>query len=342
MGRGGINLNRYTRIARLSEIGAAGLEKLSQAKVALVGCGTLGGAYALHLVRLGVAALRLIDRDIVEVHNLPTQFLFDEADCKQVLPKAIAAQQHLQVINSRCLVEALPVELRFDNAEQLLSGVDVILDGTDNFETRFLINEVAVKNGIPWVYTGVVGFTGLVMAIVPQQTACLNCLLDEPPAAGALPTCETMGVWAPAAHSVAALGLTKALRILLGQPLEASLTELDLDAERWRKVIVKRKPECRTCGKADFIYLNGKRGFKAMKLCGRDMVHLSPEKEMNLNLPQLAKRFESNFSIQLSEYLLHLKVPEAEISIFPDGRALIKGISDPVLARSIFNRYIST
>lgn len=334
--------DRYARLIRLSGVGKEGLEKLSQAKIALVGCGTLGGAYALNLVRMGVGLLRLIDRDIVEEHSLSAQILFDEEDVRQVLPKAVAAQRHLAGVNSNVKIEAHASELTHRTAHQLLGGVDLILDATDNFETRFLINDAALKLGIPWIYTGTVGFTGLSMAIVPEKTACMRCLMDSPPEAGILPTCETAGVWGPAAQAIVAAALSEALRVLLGRRPEWNLGEMDFESGRWRKIKVARRSDCPACVKKDFAYLEGRIGSKATRLCGRDMVHLSPERETNVDLSALAERLSRSFKVKLSDYLLQLTVPEAEISIFPDGRSFVKGVSDPARARAIFNRYIST
>lgn len=333
--------SRYARLERLQGVGASGMESLSRAKVALVGCGTLGGAYASFLIRSGIGAIRLIDRDFVEEHNLSTQTLFQEDDARQMLPKVVAAQRHLQQVNSACQVETCCTDLTSANAETLLRGVDLILDGTDNFETRFLLNDVAVKNGVPWIYTAVVGYSGLVMAIIPGQTACLRCWLADPPETGALPTCETVGVWPPVAQSLAAIGFTEALRLLTGRAPEADLSELNFETNQWRKLRIVRRPDCPTCQKRDFTYLAGGWESQATKLCGRDMVHLTPAKPMTLNLSVIAEPLRAHCQVDLTDYLLHLKSSDAEIYLFPDGRAFIKGVSDLGRARAIFNRYLS-
>lgn len=336
-----MSTERYARIIRLSDIGESGFKKLSRARVVLVGCGTLGGAYAVNLVRMGIGHLRLIDRDIVEEHNLSTQILFDEEDVRGVLPKAIAAQKRLESLNSDCEIEAHPSELTSDNAEKLLQGIDLILDGTDNFETRFLINDTSVKFNIPWIYTGMVGYTGLTMAVIPGRTACLRCLMESPPEAGKLPTCETVGVWAAAAQAVVAVALTEALKLLTGQKTSYGLSELDFESGTWRKLQVQRRSDCPACGRDDFAFLEGRIGSQATRLCGRDMVHLSPQRELALDLSALAEQLESSFDVAVSSDLLRLRVPEAEIYLFPDGRAFVKGTSDPGRARAIYNRYIS-
>jgi len=337
-----LNFERYARLIRLSGVGEEGFEKIRKAKIALVGCGTLGCAYAQNLLRMGIGHLRLIDRDIVEEHNLTTQILFDEEDARQVYPKAIAAKKHLRAINANCEIQVHPAELNWKNAEELLSGVDLILDATDNFETRFLINDFSLKFNLPWIYTGVVGYLGLCLAVIPGSTACLRCLMDKPPEAGTLPTCETVGVWAPAAQATAAAGLTEALKLLLGKEPESILSEIDLESGRWRKVKVKRQPDCPACVSRHFDYLEGRTSSQATQVCGRNMVHLSPEREMDINLLDVAKGLPDSLEVAVSESLLRLRASEAEIYLFPDGRAFVKGVSDPNRARTIYNRYFSS
>lgn len=333
---------RYTRLVRLAGIGEEGLAELKKAKVVLIGCGTLGGAYALNLARLNLGVLRLIDRDIVEEHNLSTQLLFTEEDLQGLLPKALVAQKRLAVINSELNIEACSSDVTPSTAENLLSDADLIVDATDNFETRFLINDVAVKHTIPWIYTGVVGYSGAVMAILPGHSACLRCLMESTPDTSELPTCETVGVWLAAAQAVAAVGLTHGLKILTGTKPDLSLSELDFVSGRWTKLEVKRKSDCTACGRNDFEYLDGRIKSQATRLCGRDTVYLVPERTVNLDLFEIANRFKSIQDVAASENLLRLKVTEAEIYLFPDGRAFIKGVSDPTRARAIFNRYISS
>lgn len=333
---------RYTRLVRLAGIGEKGLVKLKKAKVVLVGCGTLGGAYALNLARLNLGTLRLIDRDIVEEHNLSTQLLFTEEDLQGLLPKAQVARKRLAAINSKLDIEACSADLTPSTAENLLSSADLIVDATDNFETRFLINDAAIKYDISWIYTGVVGYSGTVMAILPGRSACLRCLMESAPDTSELPTCETVGVWLAAAQAVAAVGLTHALRILTGLKPDLSLSELDFESGRWTRLKVKRKPDCPACGRSDFEYLDGRIKSQATRLCGRDTVYLVPDRTMKLDLSKLANRFQDALDVAASEDLLRLKVPEAEIYLFSDGRAFVKGVSDPARARAIFNRYITS
>jgi molybdopterin-synthase adenylyltransferase len=333
--------NRFTRLQRLPGMTEEKFADLRKARVALVGCGTLGGIYAQNLVRMGIAYLRLIDRDIVEEHNLATQLLFDEEDAAAALPKTEAARRHLEKVNSEVQLEAVSADLASSTAEALLGGVDLILDATDNFETRYLINDVAVKLGIPWIYTATVGYTGLSLAVSPGRSACLRCFMEAPPPPGSLPTCETSGVWPAAAQSIAAVGLTSALRLLTGEASGGELTELGLQSGLRRTVRVVRRDDCPTCGKREFPWLEGRAGSQSTRLCGRDMVHLAPLTPGQWDLPALAKRLQDTFQVQLTEYLLHLKSAEVEIYLFPDGRALVKGVTDPARARVIFNRFIT-
>lgn len=336
-----MTISRNARLIRLSGVGDGKFRKLGRARIALVGLGTLGGAYAINLARMGVGYLRLIDRDIVEEHNLSTQILFDEEDVRRVRPKAVAAKVRLQSLNSKMELEAHSSELDPSNATRLLEGIDLILDATDNFEARFLLNDVSLKFKIPWIYTGMVGYSGTVMAVIPGRTACLRCLMADPPEAGQLPTCETIGVWAPGAQAVVAVGLTEVLRLLTGRKPTFGLSELDFQSGSWRKLQVKRKEDCPACGRQEFAFLDGKAGSRTARLCGRDMVHLSPRRNVSVNLSALADQLGSSFEVALTEDLMRLRVPEADIYLFPDGRALVKGTSDPSRARAIYNRYIS-
>jgi len=333
---------RYSRIVRLPDMGAANFERISRARVALVGCGALGGALGLNLARLGVGSLRLIDRDIVEEHNLCTQHFFDEEDVRQILPKAIAAQHHLKAINSSCRIEARMEDLTGQNAEGLLGDVDLILDGTDNFEARFIINDAAIKMGIPWIYCGAVSYGGTTLAIMPGKTACLRCLMDSPPDSTKEPTCETAGVWPPAAHSAAAVALTEAARILTGRAPSGKLWELDFETLQWRGIPAPRRPDCPACARGEFSHLGGDLGLQAVKMCGRDMVHLHPAQARPMDLTALAQRLQSSGEIRINEFLLSLRTPEAEFILFSDGRAFVKGITDPTRARALFHRYIGS
>ncbi len=331
---------RYNRIIRLPDIGEENFARLSRARIALVGCGTLGGAFGLNLARIGVEFLRLIDRDFVEEHNLSGQLFFDEEDVRQILPKAVAAQRHLEKINSACRIEARVDDLTGANAELLLADVDLILDATDNFEARFILNDAAIKQGIPWIYCGAVGYGGAALAIHPGKTACLRCLIDRPPEPTELPTCETEGVWPPAAQSIAAVALTEAARILTGRDPSGRLWELDLKTLQWKGIPVQRKKDCPACIRGEFAHLSGDPGLKAVKMCGRDMVHLHPSQTRQMDLTALARKLQATGETKVNEYLMWLRTPEAEFFLFKDGRAFVKGVADPARARALFHRYI--
>jgi adenylyltransferase/sulfurtransferase len=333
---------RYTRLMSLPDIGDAGLNKLRRTRIALVGCGTLGGYYAMALARLNLDLLRLIDRDIVEEHNLATQLLFEEEDVGNLLPKALVAEKRLAAVNSGLQIEAHSADLTSRSAEKLLGSVDLIIDATDNFETRFLINDFAVKSNISWIYTGVVGYTGSVMAVRPNRSACLRCTIENPPDAADLPTCETAGVWLGAAQAITAVGLTMALKLLLGKDPDTCLNEIDFVSDRWTRIEVQKRPGCPTCDQSNFEYLEGRIASQAARLCGRETVYILPDRAMSLDLQALARRLSDAADVAVSEELLRVNVPEAEIYLFPDGRAFLKGITDPARARAIYNRYISS
>lgn len=336
-----MDIVRNSRLVQLAGIGVEGVSRISTARVALLGCGTLGCIYALNLVRIGIAELTIIDRDIVEESNLASQILFDEEDARQILPKAVAAKRHLERMNANCRILAIVRDFHPGNAEELLQGSDLVCDATDNFDARFLLNDAAVKHSIPWIYTAVVGYTGLMKAVLPGRTACLRCFLNEPPPAGGLPTCETDGVWLAAAQNIVSLGCSEALRILLGQNVDGGLFEVDHRKMVQRRLEVALRVDCPTCGHRQFDFLQKKSGLQADKQCGRDMVYLSPQRTTHLDLTSLREKLKDDFACSLNEYLLHLRGAGIEIYLFADGRAFIKGVTDPGRARSLYHRYIS-
>lgn len=334
---------RYSRQILFAEIGAEGQRRLSQARVALVGCGALGSAQANALARAGVGFLRIIDRDFVEESNLQRQMLFDEADAQEALPKAVAAERKLARINSSIRVEGVVADLVPQNAEALLGDCELILDGTDNFETRGLVNDVAVKLGKPWVYGGVVASSGVLMPIVPGQTACFDCLLEGAGATGAEETCDTVGVINPVVNWVAALQVSEALRLLLGKwKLEqARIHRGDLWRNHFQSSPVpKPRPDCRTCGAREFRYLSGE-AQPQITLCGRNSVQIH-ERGRRLDLAQLRERLAAHGTVRGNPFLLRLWVASYELTVFADGRAIIGGTKDPAVARSLYARYIGS
>jgi len=337
------DLDRYARQWTLREIGEGGQRKLLGSTVAVVGCGALGTHVADSLVRAGVGHVRVIDRDFVELSNLQRQVLFDEGDVTAGLPKAIAAAEKLHRINSQVEVEPVVTDVNPDNVEALLGDVDLVLDGTDNFETRLLINDACVKHGIPWVYGGVIATYGMTMAILPHQTPCFRCLLDELPAPGTTPTCDTAGVLGPAAAVIAALEVTEALKLLTGQTdaLRGQLLYLDVwHGEVQRFTLGKGQTSCPTCDEGRYEYLEGREGSWATTLCGRQAVQVNLRRDAQVSFDQLADRLSAVGEVAFNDYMLRLCVDGYELNLFPDGRAIVAGCTDPSVARTLYAKYV--
>jgi adenylyltransferase/sulfurtransferase len=340
---------RYSRQILFAGIGEDGQKRLLAARAVLVGCGALGTAVANLLVRAGVGCLRIIDRDFVEPSNLQRQTLFDESDARESLPKAVAAERHLRAINSGVLVEGVVTDLNPKNTEELLAGFDLILDGTDNFETRYLLNDAAVKLGVPWIYAAAVGSYGVTMPVRPGASPCLACLLE--PHNGAAPlvedTCDTVGVLAAAAGVIASIEAADAIKLLIGNSKESSLetgarlVSYDVWTGQFHSVRVTRNPECHVCVRRAFRYLEGK-AQPRVTMCGRDSVQIH-DRGRNLDLNILARRLAASAEdVGHNEFLLRFRVPPHEITVFADGRAIIKGTRDPAVARSLYARYLGS
>ena len=332
--------SRYSRQTRFAPLGAEGQAKIRAASVAIVGCGALGTVQAEAMARAGVGRLRIIDRDFVEWSNLQRQFLFDEADAVEALPKAVAAARRLARVNSEVKVEPMVADLTAANVEDLLEDIDLILDGTDNFETRFLINDAAVDREIPWIYGAAVGSYGIKLAIVPGHTACFRCVYPEPPQ-GAQPTCETEGVLAPVTATIASLQVADALKILaLGvDSITARLTTIDVWTGTIRQLAPPtRDAKCPCCVRREFVYLDGSRR-APISLCGRNAVQIH-ERSRPVDLPALAQRLATVATVRSNEFALRVALDPYELTVFPDGRAIIKGTTDVGVARSLYARYI--
>jgi molybdopterin/thiamine biosynthesis adenylyltransferase len=334
---------KYSRQILFAEIGEAGQQCLLEARAVLVGCGALGTALANLLVRAGLGHLRIIDRDFVEPSNLQRQTLFDEADARDALPKAVAAERRLRAINSDVQIEGVVADLGPHNAEELLSGFPLILDGTDNFETRFLLNDAAVKLGVPWIYAAAVSSYGVTMTIRPGATACLACLLDTRLQQGIEETCDTVGVLAAAAGVIASIEAAEAIKLLVGKTgaLHGRLISFDVWSGRYQAIHVQRNADCRACGRRDFRYLEGE-AQPHLTLCGRDSVQIH-ERGRRLDLATLGRRLQPTVAeVRNNEFLLRFRVPPFELTVFADGRAIIKGTRDPAVARSLYARYIGS
>ena len=340
-------LERYSRQTRFIGIGLEGQEKIRNAKVLLCGCGALGTVLADILTRAGVGLLRIVDRDFVDLSNLQRQVLFDENDVEEHLPKAIVAANKLARINSNVTLEPHVADIDWRNVRELVRDVDLILDGTDNFEVRFLINDVSLETGIPWIYAGCVGSHGQTMAIFPNETACLRCVIEMPPDPGQTETCDTAGVLAPAIHMVTSLQATTALKILAGRKdlVAPQLTIIDVWDGTLRQMNLEKlreKSQCPACVQGRRDWLHGGNASQSVVLCGRNSVQISPAFAANLSLEEMAAKLASSGSVTRNPFLLRLKLtdPEYEITVFRDGRAIIQGTDDITVARTLYARYV--
>jgi molybdopterin/thiamine biosynthesis adenylyltransferase len=336
---------KYSRQILFHGIGEAGQEKLLAARAVLVGCGALGTVVANLLVRAGVGRLRIVDRDFVEPSNLQRQTLFQESDARDALPKAVAAERRLAAINSGVRVEGIVADVTPANVAQLLAEFDLILDGTDNFETRLLLNDAAILLRTPWIYAAAVGSYGVTMTIRPGETACLACLLEseaKPAAMSAEETCDTAGVLNAAAGVIASIETAEATKILAGQAkaLHGKLVSCDVWSGRFQSVRVARNPRCRACARGELRYLEGDVQ-PHITMCGRDSVQIH-ERNRALDLAQLSRRLAtaSAAEIRTNNFLLRFRVPPYEMTVFADGRAIVKGTTDPAVARSLYARFI--
>jgi molybdopterin/thiamine biosynthesis adenylyltransferase len=337
-----MDLERYSRQTLLPEIGQEGQLKLLSSTVALVGCGALGTAIASGLARAGVGHIKIIDRDYIELTNLQRQMLFDEEDLEQGLPKAVAAAEKLRKVNSEIFLEPLVTDLNPFNVERVLSDVDLVLDGTDNFEARYLINDACIKHNLPWVYGAVIATHGVTMSIIPRRTACLRCLLPEQPPPGTVPTCDTVGVLGAAAIVIGALEITQALKLLLrgGEEFQNRLTQIDVWTGEWLQVQVERHPECPACQNGKYEFLEAKEGTFVTDMCGREAVQVSVRGNAQISLPQLAERLKVAGTVRFNEFMLRCELEGYDIAVFPNGRAIIKGTTDEVEARAVYAKYI--
>ncbi|HYL63342.1 MAG TPA: ThiF family adenylyltransferase [Candidatus Methylomirabilis sp.] len=333
---------RYSRQMLFAGIGKEGQRRLLASSAVIVGCGAIGAAAAGLLVRAGVGRVRIIDRDFVEPSNLQRQALFDEADARAVLPKAVAAERKLRLINSSVSVEGIVADLTPGNIRELLSGFDLILDGTDNFETRFLINDFAVQSLLPWIYAAAVAGYGVTMTVRPGVTPCLACLLESPANGHGLEeTCDTIGIFGPIVHLVASLEVAEALKLLAGreEDLNSRLMSCDVWSGRFQSVRVGRNPACRACGCQEFSYLAGEVQ-PHITLCGRDSVQIH-ERRRNLDLAALRERLAATArDVRHNEFLLCFRDDPYQVTVFADGRVILKGTKDPSVARSLYARYI--
>ncbi len=333
---------RYSRQVLFAGIGREGQQRLRAARVALVGCGATGSMVAVLLARAGVGTLRIIDRDYVEPSNLQRQALFDESDAAESLPKAIAAARKIAAFNSDIVVEPHVADLTPATIEELLAGAQLILDGTDNFETRYLVNDYAVRESVPWVYAAAVGSYGVTMNVLPGETACLACVFPESPR-GSFETCDTAGILNSAATTVAAIEATEALKLLVDARAHMRVTLLSFDLwrnERSEISVQRRRQDCRACGERDFIHLAGKHR-PHITLCGRNSVQIH-ERQRPIDFGEITLRLQPHGTVRHNEFVLKFWREPYELTLFPDGRAIIKGTTDTAVARSLYARFVGS
>jgi len=332
--------DRYSRQVLFTGIGPKGQAKLEASRITIVGCGATGSVLASLLGRAGVGTIRIIDRDFVESSNLQRQSLFDENDVEQSMPKSVAAARKIAAFNSEVVVDPRVADLTPTNVEELLDNNQLILDGTDNFETRYLINDFAIENSVPWIYTAAVGSYGATMNVVPGKTACLACVFTEPPK-GAIETCETAGVLNSAVNLISSIAATEAIKILVGAEDRIRQTLLSFDVwENEQAEVPAQRPrsQCRTCGDRDFVHRRGD-DRPHITLCGRNSVQIH-ERHRPVNLAEMCETLTPHGAVRHNEFVLKFWRDPYEMTLFPDGRAIIKGTVDPAVARSLYARYV--
>ena len=343
----GVNMNfkeRYSRQILFDGIGEAGQERLAKSRVVIIGCGALGAVQAETLARAGVGHLTLVDRDFVEESNLQRQIMFEEADALERLPKAIAAARRIARVNSAIEVKPLVTDVNYQNIEEIIADADVVLDGTDNFETRYLLNDACVKAKKPWIYGAAVGSYGLTMTILPDETPCLRCVLEEMPEPGTSPTCDTAGVLMPIISIIASIQAAEAIKILIGEreKLHRSLVRVDV----WDFQISKmnlanfERDDCPVCSRHEYEFLRGANRQVAVSLCGRNAVQIARANGTKLDFKSLAERLKPLGEVAFNDFLLRFRVESYDITVFADARSIIKGTNDINTARGIYARYI--
>jgi len=335
-------IDRYSRQILFSGIGEEGQRKLGNSCVVIIGCGALGTIIATSLVRAGVGKIRIIDRDFIEYHNLQRQVLFDEDDIRSQLPKAIAAERHLKRVNSSVEIEGIVADVNFTNIEGFLHDADIILDGLDNFETRFLINDVSLKHKIPWVYGAAISSVGMTRSIIPGETPCFRCLLANMPGRGTIPTCDTAGVINAAPFILGSLESVEAMKILVGaEEINRDLIVIDVWEGTFDRFKISAHKDCPAChGKYEF--LEGEYGLRATSLCGQDAVQVLNPEAGTISLEELAARLKRVGQVTYNEFMLRFTVDTCEMVVFPDGRAIVKNTDDESLARGLYAKYIGT
>jgi len=335
-------IDRYSRQILFPKIGKEGQKRLGNSSVVIIGCGGLGTIIATSLVRAGVGKVKIIDRDLIEYHNLQRQVLFDEEDIKSQLPKAIAAERHLKKVNSSVEIEGVVADVHYANVERLVTGADLILDGLDNLETRFLINDVSLKHKIPWVYGGAIAAYGMTMNIIPGEPPCFRCVFPSLSPPGVIPTCDTAGVISPAPFITGSLQSTEAMKILVGaKEINRDMIVIHIWEGTFHRFKISPRPDCPTCqGKYEF--LQRQFGLRTTILCGQNSVQVLDPKVEGISLKELAAYLKSSGEVSYDESTLHFTADNHEMVIFPDGRLILKNSLDESLARELYVKYIRT
>ncbi len=340
------DLARYARQIRFAPMGLGGQQELQRSAALIVGCGALGSVIAESLTRAGVGKLKIVDRDYLELHNLQRQVLYDEADVASGLPKAVAAANKLRAINSSIVIESLVADVDYRNIGHIADSVDVIVDGTDNFEVRFLLNDWSLEHGVPWIYGGCIGSEGQTMTIVPGTSACLHCLMaDGPPPPGTTPGCDTAGILGPVVNIIASLESMEAIKILSGNidRVNTGLTIVDLWSNRLRTMQLGDLPDkinCPACRQGQRQWLEGQQAAQMEILCGRDAVQIRGSAAHELDLVALEAKLSPHGHVTRNDYLLKFRIEPHELTIFADGRAIVTGTDDTSRARSLYAQWI--
>ncbi len=333
-------IDRYSRQTLFPGIGKEGQQKLGNSYVVIIGCGALGTIIATSLVRAGVGKTRIIDRDFIEYHNLQRQVLFSEEDIKAELPKAIAAERHLKKVNSSVEIEGVVSDVNYTNIEKLVAGADLILDGLDNLETRFLINDVSLKHGIPWIYGGAISSYGMTMNIIPHETPCFRCLQASPTSNAIGLTCDTAGVISPAPFIIGSLQTVEAMKILVGaEEINRDLIMIDIWREEFDHLEIAHRADCPAC-RGEYEFLEARFGTRATSLCGQNAVQVLNPEVREVSFERLATHLGPLGEVNYNEFMLRFRVSNHEIVIFPDGRAIVKDTNDESLARGLYAKYI--
>ncbi len=339
------DLSRYLRQTIFPGIGEEGQQKLLAARVVIIGCGATGTVIANHLARTGVGRLTIVDRDFIELNNLQRQLLFDEQDLADNLPKAIAAERKLRAINSDIEVRGVVSDVNAENIEDLIEGATLVMDGSDNFETRYILNDACLKHNIPWIYTGAVSTYGMSQTIIPGQTACLRCLMRDIPPPGTTATCDTAGVVGPLVGAMAGISAAEAIKLIVGQgDLNRGIIHFDVWYNSFEQFANSGpQPDCPACRQRNFEFLNQEKGGQTVSLCGRDAVQIRQPGAGKLSLAQLGDRLSEISDVTAcNDYLLRFTVDNYEITLFADARAIIKGTQDESVARGLYAKYVGT